>query len=61
MTDDSYPTDGPDLGKDGTIPNTDDGIALGHDPDGSHFNPEEDTDENASAEGDGDLGTPSGD
>lgn len=29
------------LGTDGTIPNSDDGIAVGHDPDGSHFNPEE--------------------
>lgn len=27
-----------------TIPNTEDGIALGHDPDGSNFNQEEDTD-----------------
>ncbi|MFB2586653.1 hypothetical protein [Herbiconiux liukaitaii] len=33
--------DGPNLGGDGTIPNSDTGIALGHDPDGSHFNPEE--------------------
>ena len=32
------------LGTDGTIPNTEDGIAVGHDPDGSHFNPEEDPD-----------------
>lgn len=34
-------TDGPNLGKDGTIPNSDTGIAVGHDPDGSHFNQEE--------------------
>ena len=33
---------GPNLGSDGTIPNSDKGIAVGHDPDGSHFNPEED-------------------
>ncbi|MEF2978534.1 hypothetical protein [Subtercola sp. YIM 133946] len=32
----------PNLGGDSTIPNTDDGIAVGHDPEGSHFNPEED-------------------
>ncbi|MEA9983930.1 MULTISPECIES: hypothetical protein [Subtercola] len=32
----------PNLGTDGTIPNTDDGLAVGHDPEGSHFNPEED-------------------
>lgn len=38
-------TDGQGLGKDGTIPDSPDGIAVGHDPDGSHFNPEEDTDE----------------
>ncbi|WP_066039303.1 hypothetical protein [Herbiconiux solani] len=37
-------TDGPNLGSDGTIPNSDTGIAVGHDPDGSHFNPEEDPD-----------------
>lgn len=34
----------PNLGADGTIPNTDTGIAVGHDPDGSNFNPEEDAD-----------------
>ncbi|MDF2443317.1 MAG: hypothetical protein JWR01_1520 [Subtercola sp.] len=31
------------IGTDGTIPNSDDGIAVGHDPDGSHFNPEEES------------------
>lgn len=30
------------LGENQTIPNTEDGIALGHDPDGSNFNQEED-------------------
>ena len=30
------------LGSDGTIPNSPDGLAVGHDPNGSHFNPEED-------------------
>ena len=30
------------LGQDGTIPNSETGIALGHDPDGSNFNQEED-------------------
>lgn len=35
-------TDGPELGDDGTIPNSEDGLAVGHDPDGSHFNQEED-------------------
>lgn len=30
------------LGTDGTIPNSPDGLAAGHDPNGSHFNPEED-------------------
>lgn len=44
-------TDGPGLGTDGTIPDSENGIALGHDPDGSHFNPEEDTDEDADADG----------
>jgi hypothetical protein len=34
--------DKPDLGTDGTIPNSDDGIAVGHDPEKSNFNPEED-------------------
>ncbi|RFA22366.1 hypothetical protein [Subtercola boreus] len=29
------------LGTDGTIPNSEDGLAVGHVPDGSHFNPEE--------------------
>jgi len=32
----------PDLGTDGTIPNSDDGIAVGHNPEPSNFNPEED-------------------
>jgi len=46
MTNDKQPLDNdePNLGSDGTIPNTDDGIAVGHDPDGSHFNHEEDPD-----------------
>jgi len=43
---DSIPTEGEKLGKDGTIPNSDDGIALGH-GEASHFNEEED--ENADA------------
>jgi hypothetical protein len=30
------------LGKDGTIPNSDKGIAAGYQPGGSHFEPEED-------------------
>lgn len=30
------------LGEDGTIPNEPDGIAVGHQGDDSHFNPEED-------------------
>ena len=30
------------LGSDGTIPQTDDGIALGFDPEGTTFEPEED-------------------
>jgi hypothetical protein len=30
------------LGSDGTIPNTENGIAIGHDPEGSTFEPEED-------------------
>lgn len=38
---DSIPTEGEKLGKDGTIPNSDDGIALGHGG-ASHFNVEED-------------------
>lgn len=38
---DNIPTDGEKLGKDGTIPNSDDGIALGHGQ-ASHFNVEED-------------------
>ena len=33
---------GPNLGKDGTIPYHEDGIAVGHDPEASNFNPEED-------------------
>ena len=40
-------TDGPNLGKDGTIPNSDDGLAVGHDPDGSHFNQEEEEGDDA--------------
>jgi hypothetical protein len=44
-------TDGQGLGKDGTIPDSPDGIAVGHDPDGSHFNPEEDTDEADGSDG----------
>ncbi|WP_440710615.1 hypothetical protein [Herbiconiux sp. YIM B11900] len=46
-------TDGQGLGKDGTIPDSPDGIAVGHDPDGSHFNPEEDTDGADDADSDG--------
>lgn len=38
---DHIPTEGEKLGKDGTIPNSDDGIALGH-GEASHFNVEED-------------------
>jgi len=38
---DSIPTEGEKLGTDGTIPNSDDGIALGH-GEASHFNIEED-------------------
>ncbi|CAD6009486.1 hypothetical protein [Agreia sp. COWG] len=38
---DEIPTEGEKLGTDGTIPNSPDGIALGHGGD-SHFNPEED-------------------
>ena len=38
---DNIPTEGEKLGKDGTIPNSDDGIALGH-GEASHFNVEED-------------------
>ncbi|MGO2749644.1 MAG: hypothetical protein ACTIA6_06295 [Pseudoclavibacter sp.] len=30
------------LGEDGTIPNSDDGVAVGYDPDASTFEPEED-------------------
>jgi hypothetical protein len=41
MSDDSIPTEGDKLGKDGTIPNSDDGIALGHGG-ASNFNAEED-------------------
>ncbi|MCJ1688571.1 hypothetical protein [Rathayibacter sp. VKM Ac-2927] len=64
------------LGTDGTIPNTPDGIAVGHDPNGSHFNPEEDdattpevtaalpdgsgTDAESSVEADDDSDTASG-
>ena len=33
---------GEGLGKDGTIPDDPNGLAAGHVPDGSHFNPEED-------------------
>ena len=38
---DEIPTEGEKLGTDGTIPNSADGIALGHGGD-SHFNAEED-------------------
>jgi hypothetical protein len=38
---DSIPTEGEKLGTDGTIPNSEDGIALGHGA-ASHFNEEED-------------------
>ena len=30
------------LGEDGTIPNSDDGVAVGYDPDASTIEPEED-------------------
>lgn len=43
---DSEGTTKPDgLGEDGTIPNEPDGIAVGHQGDDSHFNPEEDAGE----------------
>lgn len=49
---DHIPTEGEKLGKDGTIPNSDDGIALGH-GEASHFNVEEDEQADAdSAEAD---------
>lgn len=35
-------TAGSGLGEDGTIPDSDDGLAVGHVPDGSNFNHEED-------------------
>jgi hypothetical protein len=41
MSDDSIPTEGEKLGKDSTIPNSDDGIAVGHGG-ASNFNAEED-------------------
>ncbi|RFA08619.1 hypothetical protein B7R54_04775 [Subtercola boreus] len=43
------------LGTDGTIPNSEDGIAVGHVPDGSHFNPEEEA--GSAAAGDEESGT----
>ncbi|MBF4574181.1 hypothetical protein ITJ64_16850 [Herbiconiux sp. VKM Ac-1786] len=42
--------DAENLGDDKTIPNDPNGLAAGHDPDGSHFNPEEDTDPEPAAE-----------
>lgn len=42
MTSEDRETDEPKVGKDGTIPNTADGIAIGRDPEGSNFNSEED-------------------
>lgn len=39
MSNDKGSEDG--LGSEGTIPNTDDGIALGHDPEATTFEPEE--------------------
>ncbi|GLK18009.1 hypothetical protein [Herbiconiux flava] len=42
--------DAENLGGDKTIPNDPNGLAAGHDPDGSHFNPEEDTDPDADSE-----------
>jgi hypothetical protein len=46
MTDTNIPAQAgdekPNLGEDGTIPNSDDGIAVGHTPEASNFNPEED-------------------
>ncbi|NQX28284.1 hypothetical protein HQQ81_13125 [Microbacteriaceae bacterium VKM Ac-2854] len=44
------------LGQDGTIPDSDDGIAVGHVPDGSHFNPEEEGEDTSSLpDGEGDT------
>ena len=40
------------LGTDGTIPNSEDGLAVGHVPDGSHFNPEEEQGSYTDTEGD---------
>lgn len=51
------------LGQDGTIPDSDDGIAVGHVPDGSHFNPEEEGEDTSSLpedEGDSEADTASG-
>ena len=42
MTNSNEEPDPPKVGKDGTIPNTPDGIAVGRDPEGSNFEPEED-------------------
>jgi len=42
---------GPNLGKDGTIPYHEDGIAVGHDPEASNFNPEEDQQVDVDPEG----------
>ena len=52
---DNIPTEGEKLGKDGTIPNSDDGVALGH-GEASHFNVEED--EHAGDSAEKDLGDP---
>lgn len=51
---DEIPTEGEKLGTDGTIPNSPDGIALGHGGD-SHFNPEEDGGATDPDEGDADA------
>ncbi|WP_213815495.1 hypothetical protein [Glaciihabitans sp. dw_435] len=60
MTTESQPgATGPNLGKDGTIPNSDDGIAVGHDPEKSNFNPEEDQQVDVDVdESDDDAGNP---
>lgn len=41
-TTDSNPEKGAPLGEDGTIPNSDKGVAVGHTEEASNFNAEED-------------------
>lgn len=41
---DSNPEKGVPLGEDGTIPNSDKGVAVGHTDEASNFNAEEDED-----------------